>query len=163
MRTAQGAAAGGLDLRYEPKVRVLHRRGAAYPGRPVELSHDGSSADGAIVLDAEGGDKGAAGVRSKDAQTVFYSRVAALAEAVGNAPEWEGGGVVLVGHGAVCSILVRELTGESLKKVSGGKRSAGQVRHTGCTELVQWEPGGKWEIVGRLHSVEHLPEALRTC
>lgn len=63
--------------------------------------------------------EGAAGARSKGVQTVFYSRVAALAEAVGNAPEWEGGGVVLVGHSAVCSIMVRELTGQSENQLSG--------------------------------------------
>ena len=67
--------------------------------------------------------------------------------------------MVLVTHGAVCSLVVKALTGESL---GHKKRRAGQVRHTGCTELVQLVPGGHWEVIGDVHSVSHLPESLRT-
>lgn len=67
--------------------------------------------------------------------------------------------MVLVTHGAVCSLIVKALAGEGLGQK---KRKAGQVRHTACTELVQLVAGGPWEVVGELHSVSHLPESLRT-
>ena len=49
-----------------------------------------------------------------------------------------GGGVVVVTHGAVCSMIIKTLTGKGFGQQ---KRKAGQVRHTGCTELVQRKEG----------------------
>jgi broad specificity phosphatase PhoE len=124
-------------------------------------------------------------------QQIFFDRVARLATDVATAPEWvrhtpqrwhtpntarareavielliharcvsqADGGVVLVTHGAVCSLVVKTLACEGLGQ---RKRKAGQVRHTGCTELVQLVPGGPWKVVGEPHSVSHLPESLRT-
>lgn len=67
--------------------------------------------------------------------------------------------MVLVTHGAVCSLVVKALAGDRLGQ---RKRKAGQVQHTGCTELVQLVPDGPWKVLGELHSVSHLPESLRT-
>lgn len=69
--------------------------------------------------------------------------------------------MVLVTHGAVCKSVVKALAGAGLGKQ---KRKAvhSKVWHTGCTELVQMVPGGPWEVKGEIHSVEHLPDSLRT-
>ena len=88
----------GLDLRYTTKVPVQLRRGATYPGRPLEDFSPPEATEQAKPEEGEAGEKSA-----------FFARVEHVARAVAAAPEWEDGAVVLVTHGAVCSAIVRTL------------------------------------------------------
>ena len=84
---------------------------------------------------------------------MFHNRCSRLASAIASDPQYAGRTVVLVGHAASVSSLIRALT---------GSHEVTRVNHTAVTELKLDATGELWSVVGDACSLEHLPCELRT-